>query len=137
MKSRGPSREFFLKYSIALLGLLLAVTGCGRSDATLQQQMAGTWVVDFGGAIRCTNVIQPNGAYTGTVTGFHDRYVIQIGGTIIAHGGELIETVTSDSEKKEPLPMVVRGHIIRLDEYHMITRWNTKQPITTIAARVK
>jgi len=116
---------------------MLVVTGCGRSDASIQQAMTGTWAVEFGGKIRCTNVISSNGGFTGTVTGFPDGHVIQVAGTIIARGGDLIETITNSSEKNEPLPLIVNGHIIRLDDHEMVTRWDAKQVTTTIAKKLK
>jgi major membrane immunogen (membrane-anchored lipoprotein) len=126
-----------MKHTIPLILLTLLLAGCGRRDAKIQQQMTGTWVVHYGGDIRCTNIIRPDGDYSATVTGFPDDHSISIEGTILAKGGDLIETITSDSETNQPVPIVVRGHIISLDDHQMVTKWDAKQPTTTVAQKVE
>jgi hypothetical protein len=126
-----------MKYTITLILLSLLLTRCGRRDAKIQQQVTGTWVVHYGGDIRCTNIIRPDGGYTATVTGFPNGSVIRIEGTILARGGDLIETITSDSETNQNVPIVVRGHIISLDDHQMITKWDAKQVTTTVAQRIE
>lgn len=126
-----------MKCTIPFIFLTLLQVGCGRRDAKIQQQVTGTWVVQYGGDIRCTNIIRPDGGYSATVTGFPDGHIISIEGTIVAKDGDLIETVTSDSETNQTVPLVVRGHIISLDEHQMITKWDAKHPETTIAQKVQ
>jgi hypothetical protein len=126
-----------MKYTIPFIMLTLLLVGCGRRDAKIQQQVTGTWVVHYGGDIRCTNIIRPDGAYSATVTGFPDGHSISIEGTMVAKGGDLIETITSDSETNQTVPIVVRGHIISLDDHQMVTKWDAKQAETTIAQKVE
>lgn len=117
--------------------LTCLLTGCGRSDATIQQRMAGTWLVHFAGRVQCTNYIRPNGDYVAIVTGLPNGGSIRIEGTIMAKDGELIETITRDSDRSQLVPFVVRGHVVRLDEQHMVTRWDGAQSTTTEAQRLR
>ena len=55
----------------------------------------------------------------------------------MAKGGDLIETITSDSETNQTVPIVVRGHIISLDDHQMVTKWDAKQAETTVAQKVE
>lgn len=126
-----------MKYSIPFILLTLLLAGCGCRDAKIQQQVTGTWVVHYGGDIRCTNTIRPDGGYSASVTGFPDGHTISVEGTMVAKGGDLIETITSDSETNQPVPIVVRGHIITLDDHQMITKWDAKQAETTVAQKVE
>ena len=126
-----------MKYTITVICLSLFLTGCGRSDLQIQQEMAGTWLVHFGGSVYCINVIRPDGGYTASVTGFANGNVIRIKGTILARHGKLIETITADSDPGQQLPMIVHGHIIRLDDHQMITRWDTVPTTTTVAQKIK
>ena len=56
---------------------------------------------------------------------------------IVAKGGDLIETITSDSETNQTVPIVVRGHIISLYDHQMVTKWDAKQAETTVAQKVE
>jgi major membrane immunogen (membrane-anchored lipoprotein) len=126
-----------MKYTIPFIMLTLLLVGCGRRDAEIQQQVTGTWVVHYGGDIRSTNIIRPDGGYSATVTGFPDGHRISIAGSILAKGGDLIETITTDSDTNQALPMVVRGHIIRLDDHQLVAKWDAKHAETTIAQKVE
>jgi len=125
-----------MKYSVPLVLLCLLLIGCGRRDARIQHAVTGTWVVHFGGNVRSTNIIRPDGGFSATVTGFTNGSSLRIEGTILAKGGDLIETITRDSDPNEKVPMVVRGHIISLDRHQMVTTWDASRATTTVAQRV-
>lgn len=122
-------------YTFILLSLLL--TGCGRSDVQIQQEITGTWLVHFGGKVQSINVISPDGSYTATISGFKDGRVIRIQGMIHASDGELIETITRDNDPKQMLPMIVHGRIVSLDGQQMVTKWGGNPSTTTVARRIR
>ena len=127
-----------MKYLSLFVVLSLLLTGCGSRDAKIQQQVAGTWVVEVDRNIRSLNIIRPDGRFAAKVTGFTNGSVIMIEGTIQARGGGLIETVTKSSQKSEKVPFVVHGQIIRLNERELVTKWDTKpQSVVVVARRVQ
>jgi len=124
-----------MKYLLTLIVVSLLLTGCGRRDARLQQALTGTWVVDLGNNIRSVNIIGANTGFAAQVTGFTNGSVVRIEGTFRVRNGELIETVTKDSQPNEKVPFVVRGHIIHLDDRELVARWDTKPYSVVVVAR--
>jgi len=124
-----------MKHVFTFIILCLLLTACGRSDARLQRQVTGTWVVDVGNNIRSVNLIRPDGSYAAKVTGFTNGSVVMIEGTFLVKNGELVETVTKSSQKDEKVPFVVRGHIISLTDHEMVARWDTKPVSVVVVAR--
>jgi hypothetical protein len=127
----------FMKVIFTFILLSLLLTGCGRSDVQIQHEITGTWLVHFGGKVQCVNVISPDGSYTATITGFVNGNVIRIQGTIRAQDGELVETITRDTDPNQMLPMIVSGQIITLDGRQMITKWGGNPSTTTVAQRIR
>ena len=124
-----------MKQVFTFIILCLLLTACGRSDARLQQQMTGTWVVEVGNNIRSVNIIKPDGSFAAKVTGFTNGSVVMIEGTFLAKNGALVETVTKSSQQNEKVPFVVQGHIIRLNNQEMVAKWDTKPVSVVVVAR--
>jgi hypothetical protein len=124
-----------MRHAFTFIILCLLLTACGRSDARLQQQVSGMWLVDIGNNVRSVNVIRPDGRFAARVTGFTNGSVVVIEGTFRVKNGALIETVTKSSQPGEKVPFVVHGKIIRLTPQEMITQWDTQPVSVTVVAR--
>jgi hypothetical protein len=124
-----------MKNAFTFIILCLLLTACGRSDARIQKQVTGTWVVDAGNNIRSVNLIRPDGSFATKVTGFTNGSVVLIEGTFRVKNGELVETVTKSSQTNEKVPFVVHGKIIRLNDHEMVAKWDTKPVSVIVVAR--
>ena len=114
-----------MKYTITFIFLSLLLTGCGRRDAKIQQELTGTWVVDFGHGMSDRTAIHSDGSFESQITGYTNGSVVSLEGTFLAKDGELVETVTKHSQTNAPVPFVMHGHIIRFDGHELVTKWDT------------
>jgi hypothetical protein len=126
--------QLTMRHVFTFIILCLLLTACGRSDARIQKQVTGMWLVDIGNNVRSLNVIQPDGKFAAKVIGFTNGSVVTIEGTFLVKNGALVETVTKSSQQDEQVPFVVQGKI-SLTPHEMITRWDTKPVSVTVVAR--
>ena len=124
-----------MRHAFAFIILCLLLTACGRSDARIQKQVTGMWLVDIGKNVRSLNVIRPDGGFAAKVAGFTNGSVVTIEGTFLVKNGALVETVTKSSQPDEKVPFVVHGKIISLTPQEMITQWDTQPVSVTVVAR--
>jgi hypothetical protein len=113
-----------MKYTITFILLGLLLTGCGRRDAKIQQQLTGTWV-ETGDSFRSTRVVCSSGSFDFQITGLTNGITVKEAGTLLARDGDLIITVTNDSRTNASLmPQVLHGRVVRLDEHDLVVRWD-------------
>lgn len=111
-----------LPFALVLLTLLLAA--CNRPGVKIQQELAGTWVVDLGGNLRSTDVIQPNGSYECQITGDANGRIVTIDGILLVKGENLIDTVTKHQSTNLLAPVVFHGHVVRIDDHEFVAQWD-------------
>jgi hypothetical protein len=113
-----------MKYTITFIFLALLLTGCGRRDAKIQQQLTGTWV-ETGDSYRSTRVVSPSGSFDFQITSLTNGITVKEAGTFLVRDGDLIVTVTNDSRTNASLmPQGLHGRIVRLDEHDLVVRWD-------------
>lgn len=95
-----------------------------RFDRGFRQSLAGIWSRNVGD-IRCTNVVAVDGSFTEQVIFNHpDRTnTYEIKGTWHIKGGNLIETVTSDSNKSALTPRTHSGRVVPINTNGFIIAW--------------
>lgn len=108
--------------SFVLLGMLL--TGCGRRETTIQNQVAGTWFHDDS-YYRCVMKLVSDGSFHSrcTTTFTNATYEWSYDGTWEVKDGVLISTITNSSTKNtdhfEPVGTVDRVRIVEIDGSHL------------------
>ena len=95
-----------------------------RFDRDFRQSLAGTWSRELEN-MRCTNIVAPDGSFTEQSTFSHpDRTnTYQMAGTWHIKDGNLIEAVTSDSNKSALVPRTHSGKIIVVNSNEFIMAW--------------
>src|SRR4029077_10485963 len=100
-----------MKYTTAILFLSLLLTGCGRSDTKLSQQVAGTWWQGKSAMM----VFNPNGGFSfrmwagGRTNGFAGTWQIQEGVMTMT------VTNTGNAESRGGVGETQHFKIVRLD----------------------
>ena len=129
-----------MKHTITFILLGLLLTGCGRRDAKIQQELTGTWSVDInlkGRQLHSTLIVSPDGSCADEVAGFEDGKIMKTEGSLIATNGALIDIVTKNSWPDSKVPSdILRGRIVSLDDYELIVRWEGMDK-DTILKRIK
>ena len=113
-----------MRFPLALILLSLLLTACNRPGAKIQQELAGTWVVDLGGNLRSTDVIKPNGSYECQITGDASGRIVTVDGILLVKDNLLTDTVTKHNDTNLPAPPVFHGHLISIDEHQFIAQWD-------------
>jgi len=108
--------------TFALLSFLL--TGCGRSDATIQKELAGTWTRHFGNGGSITNVIALDGSYHCQLVYGSNEPAKTMEGTLIVKNGVLIDAVTKDIEPNLGAPRVAQEQIFHIDRHQLVLSIN-------------
>jgi len=108
--------------TFALLSFLF--TGCGRSDATIQRELTGTWARHFGNGCSVTNVIALDGSYRCQLVGGSNGPTDILEGRLIAKNGVLIDTITKNSETNQQTPQVTQYQIVRIDGKQLVLSIN-------------
>ena len=103
--------------TFVLMSFLLV--GCSRRDATIQNELAGTWVRHFENGFSLTNVIAADGSYQSQLFGLPDGRIDSLKGTWIAKNGVLIDTVTEKSETNQT-PGVMQWQIVHIDRHKLV-----------------
>jgi hypothetical protein len=119
----------------ALLCLGLVASGCGgHSDAQVQRELVGTWVVAGnyrnGGSFQSTFSIGRRGDYACRVVGTGTSGSLRtndLEGTMRVSAGMLIDTMTKHSNTNAVLPMSSRGRIVRFDGRELVLKWVPNQ----------
>jgi hypothetical protein len=112
------------KLPFALILLSLWLTACNRPGVKIQQELAGTWVVDLGGNLRSTDVIQPNGSYECQITSDAHGRTATIGGILLVRGDSLIDTVIRHQSTNLLTPTIFHGHVLHIDDREFIAQWD-------------
>ena len=112
------------RLTFALVLTSLWLTACNRPGVKIQQQLAGTWVVDLDGNVRSTDVIQPNGSYECQITGTAHGGTVIIGGILAVNGDSLVNTVTKHQSTNLLAPEIFRGHVVHIDDREFIAQWD-------------
>ena len=114
-----------MKYNIiAVILLSLMLTACGRRDAKIQHDLVGTWDVDLGQNFHSTTVIHSDGTFEAQVSGYTNGEIVKIEGTFRAKDGDLVDTVTKSSMTNRPVPYVLHGHLISIDDHECVMKWD-------------
>jgi len=71
-----------MKYTLLFLGFVLLLTGCGRRDAKLTEQITGVWTNDL-----CVWTLSPDGSWVSQIVSTND---IKFVGTWIVRDGFII-----------------------------------------------
>jgi len=113
-----------MKNTITFIFLSLLLTGCGRRDSQIQQELTGTWV-ETGDSFRSTRVVSPSGSFDFQITGLTNGITVKEEGTLLARDGDLIITLTKDSRTNATFsPQGLRGRIVRLNDHELVVRWD-------------
>jgi hypothetical protein len=93
-------------------------------DRDFRQSLAGVWSWELEN-MRCTNIVAPDGSFVSQLMFSHpDRTnTYQMAGTWHIKDGSLIETVTSDSNKRARVPRTHSGQIVRMDASEFVVAW--------------
>jgi hypothetical protein len=88
------------------------------------QRLAGAWSWELYN-IRCTNIVAPDGSFTAQTIFSHPKSTntYQMSGAWHIQDGSLIETVTSDSNKRARVPRTHSGKIARIDASELVVVW--------------
>lgn len=116
--------------SLAFLSgiVLLVLAECNRDpDARAKELLTGTWLMSaqYGGAQMATYTITvgPDGKYACSVVVSAQsgrQHIFQMQGTWQVQNQVLIDTMTNHSSTNATIPLVSRGHIVRLDNSEML-----------------
>jgi hypothetical protein len=102
-----------MRFIFVFIALSLSLSACSRHKATTQEKLTGTWVHDWDGDVRSTNVIAADGSYQCQIVGFTNGSIVRFEGTLIATNGVLIDTVTADSQTNAQVPRSMEWHSFR------------------------
>src|SRR5882762_8821174 len=82
------------------------------AEPTDSQKLAGVWSWQLEN-MRCTNVVAPDGSFTGQAVFIHPRHTntYQMAGTWQIKDGRFIESITKDGNKTAPVPRSHSGQI--------------------------
>lgn len=95
-----------------------------RFDRDFRQSLAGHWSRELKN-YRCTNIVAPDGSFTEQSMFIHPdgTNTYQLAGTWHIKDGDLIETITSDSNPSALVPLSHSGQIIRINTDEFIVAW--------------
>jgi hypothetical protein len=110
----------------AIIFILLSclLTACGGRDAELQRKLTGTWDGDLGQNVHSRTVVHADGSFEALLTGYPNGELIKIEGMLQAKEGRLIDTVTKCSATNVPVPYVLHGRMVRIDDHECVVRWD-------------
>ena len=109
---------------IACMLLLWQHVKISRFDSDFHQSLAGTWLQEIEN-MRCTNIVVADGSFTEQAMLSHPDHTntYKMVGTWQIKDGNLIETVTSDSNTSALVPRSHSGQIIVVNTNEFIIAW--------------
>lgn len=115
---RSLMKAYIIIGFLSLFGLLSIAADAPSSDALIQQQIVGTWHLNWI-AMQCTTTISTNGDY---VANWTDSLRTREEGTIEIRNGLMIDTLKKTSGNNQPVPMphVSTNLIVRLTDHELI-----------------
>ena len=125
---------------LTIIGLsVLAVVGCillfwqhakTSRDRNISQKLAGAWSWEFAN-IRVTTDFATDGSLTSQEQDVFNysksTNTYQTAGTWYIKDGKVIETVTSDSNKKARVPRTSSGQIVSIDAHEYVVAFGTNK----------
>jgi methionyl-tRNA formyltransferase len=97
-------------------------------DRNISQKLAGAWSWEFAN-IRETSNFAADGSFTAQEVFSHSKSTntYQMAGTWYIKDGKVIETITSDSNKKARVPRTNSGQIVSIDAHEYVVAFDTNK----------